>query len=187
MDFPTIYTWNKSENHSAKFATRNTEESMTQQSDLHDSDINVILKKYGVGGQLPGVIQPGIYGDFSEVTDYRTAVDMIRAADEAFLEIPAKVREEFGNDPARFMEFAQNPDNLDKMREYGLAPAVKKEENNNSVTEPVRYDDNYEEPNEPQRVQHPRQEGGRMVDAVLPTDKPARTPNIPNGGQQRRP
>lgn len=118
--FTSLYTHNRQR--SKDFATEIVGESMTQQSDADECDINVIMKKYGPGGQLPQVIGKPLYGDFSEALEYRDAVEMIRAADEAFQEIPAKIRARFNNDPQEFIEWATDPENLDEVRKAGLAP-----------------------------------------------------------------
>lgn len=117
--FDTIYTHNR--DRSIKYATTNDEEDMTQQSDLAESDINIIMQRYNSTGQMPQLIEPGQYGDFSDVGDYRDAMDKIREADAAFLEVPAKIRKDFDNDPAKFYAFVNDPENLPKLREMGLA------------------------------------------------------------------
>jgi phage internal scaffolding protein len=45
-------------------------------------------------------------------------------AEESFYRLPSKVRMKFDNDPLDFIDFASNPDNLDEMRELGLAKEV---------------------------------------------------------------
>lgn len=117
--FMTQYTvtdeWSK------KFATDNREDSMTQQADANDADLNVIWTRYQQTGQIPGVTMQPIYGDFSQIGDYRTALDMVEAAEEAFSTVPAHLRKKFNNDPAEFIAFATNPDNLAEMKQMGLA------------------------------------------------------------------
>jgi len=93
---------------------------MTQQSDAKDCDINVIMAKYTATGQIPRQLMQPLYGDFSEPMDYQEAVTRIRSAEEAFLEIPAKIRLQFGNDPGEFIKFCTDPQNKDKLRELGL-------------------------------------------------------------------
>lgn len=138
--FDTVYNYatrNKEANESTLFATVNEEESMTQQSDADECDINLIMEKYKVTGQAPQVIQQGIYGDFTEVGDYRTAVERIRAANEAFQAIPAKLREKFDNDPAKFIDFATNPDNMDEMIKLGLAEKIEIKDNKQPAPPPA--------------------------------------------------
>lgn len=98
-----------------------TEPSLTIQSQKEDADINVILRNFGVTGQLPSSRVPPVYADFQGVLDYRDAMELITAANVAFMELPAKVRSRFQNDPAKFVDYCSDPKNLDGMRELGLA------------------------------------------------------------------
>ncbi|UDN67795.1 internal scaffolding protein [robinz microvirus RP_121] len=122
MHFRTPYKFDTGDS----FATVNNEESLTQQSDARDCDINVIMERYGVSGTAPQVITKPNFGDFREVTDYRTALDLVRAADAEFKNIPAKIRATFENDPAEFIQFAADPENIEQMRKWKLAPPAPK-------------------------------------------------------------
>lgn len=98
-------------------------EDLTVQSYKDDSDINVLMRRFGVTGQLPvSAVQP-FYGDFSDAVDYQTALDMIKEANASFDALPMEVRKRFGQDPARLMEFLQDPDNRDEAIELGLIEA----------------------------------------------------------------
>lgn len=99
-------------------------ESRTQQSSKDEADINVIVKRFGVTGRIPVRNLPPMFGDFTGVADFRDAQDRILQARQAFMGLPADVRSRFGNDPASFVEFATNRDNLASLREMGLAPPV---------------------------------------------------------------
>lgn len=110
---------------SATFATVNNQESLTQQSDAAETDINVIMKRYGPSGQLPNVQQQPIYGDFTGDLSYRTMVEKIKAADEAFQDVPADIRGRFENDPARWIDFVNDEKNLPELRRMGLAEPEK--------------------------------------------------------------
>lgn len=105
------------------YGSRNDEPSLTQQSDAADLDINVIMKRYGGSGMLPQVTMQPLYGDFSETGDFSAAKQRVLEAEDAFLTIPADIRARFDNDPGKFIEFATNPDNLEKLQEMGLADA----------------------------------------------------------------
>jgi len=99
------------------------EESRVQQHLAKETDINYIMSKYQKTGLFTHVNKyAGQYGDFSEVPDYKTGLERVQAADEMFMSLPAKIRDRFFNDPAQFIEFATNPDNLTEMQEMGLAP-----------------------------------------------------------------
>lgn len=99
--------------------------SLTLQSQAQEADINVILKRLNVTGVLPQASRVPTYGDFSAVVDYRGALDLIRAADAAFMSVPADVRARFSNDPAAFVEFCSNEANIEEVRRLGLAPPAK--------------------------------------------------------------
>jgi len=114
---PVTYDRDKNSDNSKFVFTR---PSRTQQSFRDECDINNILRKFNVTGQLPiGSVQPE-YGDFSGVTDYQSALNAVMAAQDSFLALPAKVRARFDNDPAFFIEFASDEANKDEMRALGL-------------------------------------------------------------------
>lgn len=98
--------------------------SLAKQSFLKETDINNIMRKFEKDGLLEHVnTHKGDYGNFIGYEDYHSSLNSILLAEEAFLTIPSKIRATFNNDPVQFLEFAQNPENLDKMIEMGLAPA----------------------------------------------------------------
>lgn len=98
-----------------------------QQHLAEETDINNIMRKYQKTGELRHVTKAaGSYGDFSDVPDYRTAMQQILEADALFMELPAKVRDRFGNDPAQFIEFATDDKNIEELRKLGLAPEAPK-------------------------------------------------------------
>lgn len=94
--------------------------SLTKQSFRDECDINNILRQFNVTGQLPaGSVQPQ-YGDFSGITDYQSALNAVMAAQDSFLQLPAKLRARFDNDPALFVDFASDEANKDEMKALGL-------------------------------------------------------------------
>jgi phage internal scaffolding protein len=94
--------------------------SLAQQHMKDECDINVIIERFGVTGQLPvRAIEPS-YGDFSGVSDYHTALNKIRAADEAFMALPAKLRAKFDHDPNALLNFLENEANKDEAIQLGL-------------------------------------------------------------------
>lgn len=109
----------------------------TQQSFRDECDINNILRKFNVTGQLPvGSVQPQ-YGDFSGITDYQSALNAVMAAQDSFLQLPAKVRAKFGNDPAVFVEFASDEANKDELKALGLLRQETAQAVVSSPSEPV--------------------------------------------------
>src|SRR5215469_997100 len=74
-------------------------ESLTVQAHAEEADINVLMRHYGITGKLPENPRPPMWGDFTEITDYRSAFEAVRAAHEGFMEFPAELRAQFDNDP----------------------------------------------------------------------------------------
>lgn len=96
-------------------------ESFVQQSDYERSDINLIVERFIRTGVLESVKQTqGMYGDFSDVGDYHSALNQVRYAEESFMTLPATVRAKFQNDPGQFLDFINNPSNEREMYEMGL-------------------------------------------------------------------
>jgi len=97
--------------------------SLAQQQFKDESDINHILKQFNVTGQLPPTIQMPRYGDFSQVVDYHSALNLVIAADEAFMALPATIRSRFDNDPALLLDFLNNPENNAEAQKLGITVA----------------------------------------------------------------
>ncbi len=111
--------------------------SLAKQSFRDECDINYILRQFNVTGQLPaGSVQPQ-YGDFSGITDYQSALNAVMAAQDSFLQLPAKLRARFDNDPALFVEFASDEANRDEMKALGLLSQETAQAVVSSPSEPV--------------------------------------------------
>lgn len=109
-------------------------ESLTQEQFAEESNINNIIRSYDRNGVIEHINRgKAIYGDFSNVTDFSDALNQINQAKAEFMNIPSEIREKFQNDAGQFFKFASNPDNIEELREMGLAepqrpaamPAVK--------------------------------------------------------------
>lgn len=96
--------------------------SKTVQDATEDADINTIVRRFGLTGQLPDAVAMPQYGDFEDVMDYHTAMIAVTKAQDSFMQMPADVRARFGNDPQMFLEFCGDPGNLEEARKLGLAP-----------------------------------------------------------------
>lgn len=92
----------------------------TQQQFKEEVDINTIVRNFGLTGQLPESLVVPQPGDFDAVHDFHSAMNEIRRAEEAFMELPGDVRAEFGNDPGRFLAFVHDPANVERSRELGI-------------------------------------------------------------------
>nr|QJB21029.1 MAG: internal scaffolding protein [Microvirus sp.] len=94
--------------------------SLTQQQFRDEVNINTIVERFGLTGQLPDDVKVPMQGDFTDVVDYQSALNAVIAADNAFMELPAAVREEFRNDPQRLMDFVADEKNRARAEELGI-------------------------------------------------------------------
>lgn len=101
-----------------------SDRSLTQQSFLEESDINNILRRYKDTSLLPQRPGAPIFGDFSNLPDYHTALEAVLQSDRAFASLSSDVRERFGNNPGAFVDFMSNVANLDEAISLGLAKRV---------------------------------------------------------------
>lgn len=99
-----------------------TQPSRTKQSFREETNINSIMARYEKSGQMPQLNQNiASYGDFSHSDSYQESVTKIRDAHELFESMPSQVRAHFENSPEIFLEYASNIDNIDTLRQMGLA------------------------------------------------------------------
>ncbi|WNK14860.1 MAG: internal scaffolding protein [Microvirus sp.] len=97
------------------------EESLTLQSDAEDADINTLIKRFRLTGEIPVVERTPLDLNLPEGFDFKMAMDIVNEGTRAFMELPADSRDRFNNDPAKFVDFALKPDNLDDMIKLGMA------------------------------------------------------------------
>jgi len=96
------------------------EESRTQQQFKAETDINEIVRRFGITGKVPVSARAPISGDFTGVADFQTAMQAVVSAQEGFMSFPAAVRKRFANDPQQMLEFLADEGNLDEARKLGL-------------------------------------------------------------------
>lgn len=96
------------------------EENRTQQQFAEEVDINTIVRRFGLTGQLPVNPQMAQVGDFTAVTDFQDAMQRIARARAEFMTFPPELREQFGNDPAKMLAFLSDEKNRDRAIELGL-------------------------------------------------------------------
>ena len=93
---------------------------MARQEFAEESDINTIVKQFGLTGQLPTDVRIPMTSEFVETVDYHSAMNAVIAADAAFMQLPADVRLRFNHDPQQLMDFVANDANRDEARRLGL-------------------------------------------------------------------
>lgn len=97
------------------------DEGMTRQEFEAECNINNIMAKYQRTGVVDHITKHAPeYGDYDPI-DFQTALNTIKEGEEMFAELPSSARKYFDNDPATFMTFVQDPNNIDKLVELGLA------------------------------------------------------------------
>lgn len=98
-------------------------ESLTSQAHKDECDINRIMLKWAKTGTVEHRNTfEGQYGDFTETPgDYHEAMTQVVQANEMFEGLPSQIRRRFGNDPGAFLDFVQDPKNVDQMIDMGLA------------------------------------------------------------------
>lgn len=103
------------------------EESLTDQSQADDADINVMIRKFGLMQVMATPEQMNELAAlhskmYSEDVDYRASLDFIREAKVLFEELPALVRKEFDNDPMKYVEAFSDgsEENKEKLTRLGL-------------------------------------------------------------------
>jgi len=99
------------------------EETRTKQAFKEECDINEILKRAQNGQDISTSINARVarYGDVSDITDYRDAVETVKRAEGYFMDLPADVREKFHNDPEELLAFVRDEKNTDEAIRLGLA------------------------------------------------------------------
>lgn len=94
----------------------------TQQHFAEETDINTIVERFKITGQLPENVRMPTYADFDEIYNFQDAMNAIRLAEESFAAMPANVRRRFNNDPAQFLEFCYDDNNREEAIRMGLVP-----------------------------------------------------------------
>ncbi len=94
----------------------------TKQSFKDTCDINRILKKAQKSGAISHLAKHGAqYGDFSDFNFMEAQVQLAKAK-EIFDDLPSEIRREFDQDPAQFFEYANDPENVERLET--LLPAL---------------------------------------------------------------
>lgn len=94
--------------------------SLAQQHMADETDINKLVERFVVTGEIPQLNMPPLQGDFTNIPTYQEALNLMRQAESSFMQLPAKIRSQFENDPGKFVDFASDDNNREKLREWGL-------------------------------------------------------------------
>jgi len=100
------------------------EEIRVEQSHKDEVNINNIVKRAG-GMELIAKVNALKDWKFDDVTsnDFQENMNAIIKARDTFADVPSEIRRKFDNDPAKFMDFVRNPENIQAMIDLGLSKA----------------------------------------------------------------
>lgn len=101
------------------------DEIIVEQSHKEEVDINNIIKRHGMDliQKTAALRAPDMQFDDVTGNDFQEAMNIILKAEGTFMDLPSKVRKQFNNSPAEFLDFVQNPDNEQALIDMGLAHA----------------------------------------------------------------
>lgn len=93
-----------------------------QQSFKEECDINEIVRRFGLTGEMPGDFAMPVSGvDVSEFQmDYKTALDFVHASQAEFMRMPPELRARFENDPGSLLAFLNDSKNREEAVKLGL-------------------------------------------------------------------
>lgn len=103
-------------------AVEEGEELLVEQSHKAEVDINQIIKRHAGRADLiaaTGHVQ-GLVFDENPTNDFQEMMNMMIQGKESFLSLPSEVRNHFGNNPAKFMDFVRDPSNSEQLINWGL-------------------------------------------------------------------
>lgn len=95
--------------------------SMTDQQFADQVDINEIVKKFQKTGQISHLNKmQGMIADVSEIPDLLESMQTVTRAQQTFAQLPAALRDRFGNSPVQLINFLQDPANDQEAVAIGL-------------------------------------------------------------------
>lgn len=96
------------------------------QSEKEGTTIDYYLRKYASTGVLgnPESAMNMQFGDFTDAPDFETAQNRVVQASQYFDNLPAKLRERFGNDVREMMAFLSKEENYEEAVKLGLLKAL---------------------------------------------------------------
>jgi len=107
-----------------KTTVKFTAPSLTRQSFKEECNLrNVVARYTKLGIPPPRPVGTPIFGDFTDIEDYHSAVNQLRAAQDQFDGLPSQLRDRFNNSPAELLMFVLNTANRDEAVKLGLIPA----------------------------------------------------------------
>lgn len=101
--------------------------SRTMQQFADEADVNVLIARYQKTGSFYSPLNPRqgeprrpMFEDLASLPDVEEAQAALIEAQDIFASLPSSVREQFANNPAEFVSWAQNPANLPTLAKLGV-------------------------------------------------------------------
>jgi len=96
-------------------------QSLTEQHHGETVKIHNILRQYQNTGFVSHTSKhEPMYADMVDAPNFYEAQCILAQTSSMFQEVPAKLRKQFDNDPGKYLEFIQNPENKAEMEELGI-------------------------------------------------------------------
>lgn len=121
----------------------------TIQSAKDECDINKIMARFALGGEINHINRAQAhYGDFTNAVSFSDAYTAVANAEQAFAELPAHIRDLFGNDAEAFLYKLDDPEFVKKLEAAGVydpeVGPIANQLKSTSVLDPVTQNRNLE-------------------------------------------
>lgn len=108
----------------------------TKQSFKDETDIQKIMVRADKAGTISHLEKfEGVYGDYSDL-DFHELTTQLAKGREIFAELPAEIRQEFGQDPDKFFAYVNDEAHKDQLRK-DLPALAEPGRQNISITPPT--------------------------------------------------
>lgn len=97
-------------------------ESLTEQHHKESCDVNTIVRRFAENGVIDHINTNLPRYDYATATTFDEAARMVKAAEEQFGTLPAKVRAHFQNDTATYLDALTDPEQVKDLQMLGLIP-----------------------------------------------------------------
>jgi len=93
---------------------------LTKQEFKDESDINQIMARYMRTGLIDNVTNKLPQFQDLDGQTFTDAMQIVAESKSLFADLPSSIRNEFENNPAKFLDFVHDPENRPRMAEMGL-------------------------------------------------------------------
>lgn len=98
------------------------DDSRTEQCFKDECDINNIVRQPNLGINPFSTIsnRQAQFGDFSDMKDFHSAMNIVTKAQQEFEQMPSVIRRRFHDNPAEFMDFVNDENNIEEGIKLGI-------------------------------------------------------------------